>query len=410
MNTQKKSINLAIVQARMTSSRLPGKVLSDICGKPSLQRMLERINMASSIDKVVVATTINASDNLIVELCEKLKVDIFRGDEDDVLGRFCGAAEVAEAEIVIRLTADCPMIDPDVIDEVVSAFSINNHDYLSNTIDRTYPDGLDIEVMSIDTLREAHKKAVAPFLREHVTPYISGRRPDLGAGDFRVGQIRFVADFSHIRWTLDTKEDLQRIRSLVSKLPEDYRWLQALSIATQEPDLLGNMIDGQTTEVLSLRLAVASDVKLLFEWVNTPSSLKNKEKSSAPIEWSAHQKWFNKRLNNPNVRIWIVERNKQAIGQVRVEYDNNKLLIDIFIDSLFKGNDYGLKALKLLIKQCQVTYPGVPLHAIIKNENYPSLNLFRRADFQEVGSDGHGHMSYFIYTNSNNIVEKFNGI
>jgi spore coat polysaccharide biosynthesis protein SpsF (cytidylyltransferase family)/RimJ/RimL family protein N-acetyltransferase len=410
MNTQKKPINLAIVQARMTSSRLPGKVLSDICGKPSLQRMLERINMASSIDKVVVATTINASDDLIVELCERLKVDIFRGDEDDVLGRFCGAAEVAEAEIVIRLTADCPMIDPDVIDEVVSAFSIYNHDYLSNTIDRTYPDGLDIEVMSIDVLREAHKKAVAPFLREHVTPYISGRRPDLGAGDFRVGQIRFVADFSHIRWTLDTKEDLQRIRSLVSKLPEDYRWLQALSIATQEPDLLGNMIDGQTTEVLSLRLAVASDVKLLFEWVNTPSSLKNKEKSSTPIEWSAHQNWFNKRLNNPNVRIWIVERNKQAIGQVRVEYDNNKLLIDIFIDSLFKGNDYGLKALKLLIKQCQVTYPGVPLHAIIKNENYPSLNLFRRADFQEVSSDGHGHMSYFIYTNSNNIVEKSNGI
>ena len=409
MNTQKKSINLAIVQARMTSSRLPGKVLSDICGKPSLQRMLERINMASSIDKVVVATTINTSDDLIVELCEKLKVDIFRGDEDDVLGRFCGAAEVAEAEIVIRLTADCPMIDPDVIDEVVSAFSINNHDYLSNTIDRTYPDGLDIEVMSIDALREAHKKAVAPFLREHVTPYISGRRPDLGAGDFRVGQIRFVADFSHIRWTLDTKEDLQRIRSLVSKLPEDYNWLQALSIATQEPDLLGNMIDGQTTEVLSLRLAVASDVKLLFEWVNTPSSLKNKEKSSAPIEWSDHQNWLNKRLNNPNVRIWIVERSKQAIGQARVEYDNNKLLIDIFIDSLFRGNDYGLKALKLLIKQCQVTYPGVPLHAIIKNENYPSLNLFRRAGFQEVSNDGCGYTSCFIYTSANNIMEESNG-
>ena len=409
MNTQKKPINLAIVQARMTSSRLPGKVLSDICGKPSLQRMLERINMASSIDKVVVATTINTSDDLIVELCEKLKVDIFRGDEDDVLGRFCGAAEVAEAEIVIRLTADCPMIDPDVIDEVVSAFSINNHDYLSNTIDRTYPDGLDIEVMSIDTLREAHKKAVAPFLREHVTPYISGRRPDLGAGDFRVGQIRFVADFSHIRWTLDTKEDLQRIRSLVSKLPEDYRWLQALSIATQEPDLLGNMIDGQTTEVLSLRLAVASDVKLLFEWVNTPSSLKNKEKSSAPIEWSDHQNWLNKRLNNPNVRIWIVERSKQAIGQVRVEYDNNKLLIDVFIDSLFRGNDYGLTALKLLIKQCQVTYPGVPLHAIIKNENYPSLNLFRRAGFQEVSNDGCGYTSCFIYTSANNIMEESNG-
>jgi RimJ/RimL family protein N-acetyltransferase len=196
----------------------------------------------------------------------------------------------------------------------------------------------------------------------------------------------------------------------VSKLPEDYRWLQALSIATQDPDLLGSMIGGQIDEALSLRSAVASDIKLLFDWVNTSSSLKNKEKSSAPIEWSAHQNWFNKRLNNPNVKIWIVERNKQAIGQVRVEYDNNKLLIDIFIDSLFRGNDYGLKALKLLIKQCQVTYPGVPLHAIIKNENYPSLNLFRRADFQESSNDEHGQMSYFIYTNSNNIVEESNGI
>jgi len=196
--------------------------------------MLERINMASSIDKVVVATTINASDDLIVDLCEDLKIDIFRGDESDVLGRFYGAVESEKAEVVIRLTADCPMIDPGVIDKVVSSFSINKHDYLSNTIDRTYPDGLDIEVMSIGALREAHKKAVAPFLREHVTPYISGSRPDLGAGNFRVGQVRYEADFSHVRWTLDTKEDLQRIRSLVSKLPDDYRWLQALSVATQD--------------------------------------------------------------------------------------------------------------------------------------------------------------------------------
>ena len=399
-----------IIQARMTSSRLPEKVLADICGKPSLQIMLERISMSTSVGKVVVATTINTSDDPIVKLCNKLGYKTFRGDEFDVLGRILQAAESENAEVVVRLTADCPMIDPGVIDEVVTTFSINNHDYLSNTIERTYPDGLDVEVMSINALREAHKKAVAPFLREHVTPYISGKRPDLGAGDFRIDQIRFAADFSHIRWTLDTKEDLQRIRSLVSKLPEDYHWLQALSIATREPDLLGSTIDGQTTEVLSLRLTVASDVKLLFEWVNTPSSLKNKEKSSAPIEWSAHQNWFNKRLNNPNVRIWIVERNKQAIGQARVEYNNNKLFIDIFIDSLFRGNDYGLKTLKLLIKQCQVIYPDVHLHAIIKNENHPSLNLFRRANFQEVSNDGHGEISYFIYTNSNNIVRGPNDI
>jgi spore coat polysaccharide biosynthesis protein SpsF len=386
---------VAIIQARMTSTRLPGKVLMDICGKSSLQRMLERVRNAKQLDQVVVATTINASDDPIVELCDKLGCKVFRGDEFDVLGRVLRAAEVENSKVVVRLTADCPMIDPNVIDEIVSAFSIKKYDYLSNTIERTYPDGLDVEVMSINTLREAHRKAVVPFLREHVTPYISGKRPDLGAGDFRIDQIRFSADFSHIRWTLDTKEDLQRIRSLVSKLPENYRWLQALSIATREPDLLGNMINGQAAEVLSLRLAVVSDVKLLFEWVNTPSSLKNKEKSSMPIEWSIHQNWFNKRLDNPNVKIWIAERDKQAIGQVRVEYSNNKLLIDIFVDSLFRGYDYGLKILKILIEQCQVIYPDVPLHAIIKNENYSSLNLFRRANFQEVSSGV--YMSYFIY-------------
>ena len=408
MNTQKKPKNLAIVQARMTSSRLPGKVLSDICGKPSLQRMLERVNMASSIDKVVVATTVNASDDSIVELCEKLRVDTFRGDEDDVLGRFYGAAEAAEAEIVIRLTADCPMIDPDVIDEVVSVFSINNYDYLSNTIERTYPDGLDVEIMSIDALREAHKKAIAPFLREHVTPYISGKRPDLGAGNFRLGQIRFENDFSNIRWTLDTQDDLQRIRSLVSKLPEDYRWLEALSIAKQNPVLLGTINDNHINEKLTLRLAKASDVKILFEWVNTPSSLKNKVKSNAPIKWTTHKSWFNKRLNNLNIKIWLIDVNMQAIGQVRVECKINKLLIDIYIDEIFRGNDYGYKALKLLIKKCQEIYPGVPLHAIIKSENYASLNLFRRVDFLEISNNSNGYFSSFIYNNPDNILEEEN--
>ena len=406
MSTQKKPINLAIVQARMTSTRLPGKVLLDICGKPSLQRMIERIKMATTIDKVIIATTINASDDLIVELCEKLKVEVFRGDEDDVLGRFYESSKESDVENVVRLTADCPMIDPEVIDEAISAFSISNYDYLSNTIDRTYPDGLDVEVMTVDALREAHNKATAPFLREHVTTYISGKRPDLGAGNFRLGQIRFENDYSNIRWTLDTQDDLQRIRSLVSKLPEDYRWLEALSIAKQNPVLLGTNNDNHINEKLTLRLAKASDVKILFEWVNTPSSLKNKVKSNAPIKWTTHKSWFNKRLNNLIIKIWLIEVNMQAIGQVRAECEKNKLLIDIFIDEIFRGNDYGYKALKLLIKKCQEIYPGVPLHAIIKNENYASLNLFRRVGFLEISNNSNGYFSSLIYNNPDNILEE----
>ena len=239
-NTGSKDSHLVtIIQARMTSSRLPEKVLADICGKPSLQIMLERISMSASVGKVVVATTVNISDDPIVKLCDNLGYKTFRGDEFDVLGRVLQAAELERADIVVRLTADCPMIDPYLIDEVINSFSIDNYDYFSNTVERTYPDGLDIEIMSIDSLREANKNAISPFLREHVTPYISGKRPELGAGNFRVGQKIFTADFSHIRWTLDTEDDLLRIRSIVTKLPENYNWLQALSIATQKPNLLG---------------------------------------------------------------------------------------------------------------------------------------------------------------------------
>ena len=131
---------------------------------------------------------------------------------------------------------------------------------------------------------------------------------------------------------------------------------------------------------------------------------------STSIEWLSHQDWFNEKLNNSNTKIWIVERDKQEIGQVRVEYINNKLLVDIFIDSLFRRNNYGIKALKLLIKQCHIIYPDIPLYAVIKNENHPSISLFHRAGFQEVASDENKQVSSFVYKNSSNTMETSNGI
>lgn len=230
---------VAIIQARMTSSRLPGKVLMNIAGKPALQQMLERVKQCKRLDQIVVATTINATDDPIQELCDQLGINTFRGDEHDVLGRFLTAAEQFGADAVVRLTADCPMIDPQVLDQVVEQFQTTACDYASNTIQRTYPDGLDAEVMTIEALREADQQAQQPFLREHVTPYISGKRPDLNAGAFVKEQLCYEADFSHVRWTLDTADDLQRIRALVEQLPADYHWLQALSVATRQPELLG---------------------------------------------------------------------------------------------------------------------------------------------------------------------------
>jgi spore coat polysaccharide biosynthesis protein SpsF (cytidylyltransferase family) len=230
---------VAIIQARMTSTRLPGKVLADICGKPALARMLERVQRATTVDQIIVATTDNASDDPVVALCEGKDVAVYRGSEMDVLGRYRQAAELFRADAIVRLTADCPMIDPEIIDQIVGKFQSGHWDDVTNTSERTFPDGLDAEVFTLEALIDADANAKHIFLREHVTPYIRGSRPDLGSGDFKVGHIRYTADFSHIRWTLDTTDDLDRIRRLVGRLPEEFTWLEALSEATKTPELLG---------------------------------------------------------------------------------------------------------------------------------------------------------------------------
>ena len=230
---------VAIVQARMTSTRLPGKVLADLCGRPALAALIARTRQSRLLDAIVVATTVNATDDPLAGLCAELGVPVYRGDEADVLGRYREAAAFAEADTVVRITGDCPMIDPGVIDQAIAMYAHGDWDYVSNCNIRTYPDGLDVEVFSRAALEEADREANHAFLREHVTPYIRGTRPEYGSGAFKVGQLVFDADFGHIRWTLDTADDLQRIRRLVSALGENYTWLQALSVATREPDLLG---------------------------------------------------------------------------------------------------------------------------------------------------------------------------
>jgi spore coat polysaccharide biosynthesis protein SpsF len=239
MNTQKKPINLAIVQARMTSSRFPGKVLADICGKPSLQHMLERASRAEKVNSIVVATTVNTTDDPIVELCDQLGYKVFRGDELDVLGRFLQAAEAESAEAVVRLTADCPMVDPMIIDKVIEVYNFGGFDYVSNCNERTYPDGLDVEIFSFSALQEANENVISSFGREHVTPYIRGIHTKYEIGSFATKQVKFLTDLSHVRWTVDTPKDLEIVRELISSLPEKYSWLEALSLATKKPHLLG---------------------------------------------------------------------------------------------------------------------------------------------------------------------------
>jgi spore coat polysaccharide biosynthesis protein SpsF (cytidylyltransferase family) len=233
------SATVAIIQARMTSSRLPGKVLMDIAGQPALTRMITRLRSARRIDQIVVATTTNATDDPIVSLSAELGIQVWRGDEMDVLGRYAGAAVNFNADPVVRLTSDCPMIDPEIVDAAIKMFESGDWDYVSNGIHRTYPDGLDVEVFSRAALNTAAEEAHHPFCREHVTPYIHGGKPDIPHGEFRIGKLIFDADFAHVRWTLDNADDLDRIQRLIALLPEGYSWMEALAVATKTPDLLG---------------------------------------------------------------------------------------------------------------------------------------------------------------------------
>ena len=228
-----------IIQARMTSTRLPGKVLMDIAGQPALAYQIGRVRKVKDIGPLIVATTTNSTDDPMVDLCRTLDVDVYRGDEADVLGRYRDAADHAGADHIMRLTADCPMIDPGVIGDVLKKYAESKWDYVSNCNPHTFPNGLDVEVFGRGALEEANRNANHSFLREHVTPYIRASHKQYGFGEFRRGLVECFADLRHIRWPLDTPADLERIRKLVSALPPNYTWQQALSLATKRPELLG---------------------------------------------------------------------------------------------------------------------------------------------------------------------------
>lgn len=220
--------SVAIIQARMTSSRLPGKVMADIGGRPSLQRMIERVRPAAGLDEISVATTALVTDDPVVELCERLGVRCFRGDEQDVLGRYVAAAAAFSADVVVRLTADCPMHDPEIIEMALRLYRQGGYDHVSNAVKRTFPDGLDVEVMSREALMRADREAKHQFLREHVTTYIRCSRPELGCGDFVLGHILNDIDLSAVRWTVDRQEDLDRVRRFFSALPDGFSWREAM--------------------------------------------------------------------------------------------------------------------------------------------------------------------------------------
>ena len=225
---------IIIVQARMTSTRLPGKVLKEVLGKPLLEYQVERLRRIKNVEEIVIATTVNDTDEPIVEFCKRLSVPYFRGSEDDVLARYYEAAKVYNAGIVVRITSDCPVIDPAVCEAAISYFLNHQHecDYLHL---EQCPRGLDTEVFSYKVLEECFSEATEQPDREHVTPFIYRRHPER----YRIKCMKFPEDLSRHRWTVDTPEDFELIKNIIEELyplKPEFDFVDILNVMERHPD------------------------------------------------------------------------------------------------------------------------------------------------------------------------------
>ncbi len=230
---------VAIIQARMAASRLPGKVLLDICGQPMLARVVERTRMARIIDQVVVATTIDPADDAVQDYCENVGYAFYRGSMDDVLDRYYQAAKVNQADVIVRITADCPLIDPGLIDQTVNEFQTRKIDFAATRLPppfkRTFPIGLDVEVVSFSALEKAWQESTEKHEREHVLPYLYEVE-----GRFKIHILNNDIDYGNYRWTVDTPEDLELVRIIYQRFSPrvDFGWREILELFSRDPELM----------------------------------------------------------------------------------------------------------------------------------------------------------------------------
>lgn len=204
---------VAIVQARMGSARLPGKVLLYIEDKPMLYHVVYRLKHSKLINRIVIATSTNNKDNAIEKFCKEHVLDFYRGDEKDVLDRYYYASMIFDADIVVRVTADCPLVDPNIVDLVIRVHMCGGFDLTTNIIKRTFPRGLDTEVFNLSALEVVYKKAYKSYHREHVTSYFY-ENPKI----FNLYNVENNSDLSYLRWTVDEKRDLLFVREIYKRL------------------------------------------------------------------------------------------------------------------------------------------------------------------------------------------------
>ncbi|MCH2200471.1 MAG: glycosyltransferase family protein [Fuerstiella sp.] len=225
---------VVIIQARMSSSRLPGKVMIDIAGQPMLARVISRVQQTTIADEIIIATSTEPEDDELAAVCRQHDWPCFRGSHLDVLDRFYQAASAFSADIIVRVSCDCPMIDPDITDRVAGKVinSAGTVDYAANMLPpRTFPRGVDVEAFTFEALSKCWHESHTETCREHVTPYIY-----LNPDQFRILRVTNATDESCHRWTVDTPEDLELLRLICGHLGDsDFRWLDVVELCKRNP-------------------------------------------------------------------------------------------------------------------------------------------------------------------------------
>lgn len=228
---------LAIIQARTSSTRLPGKILKPLAGLPMIVRQIERLKRSAKLDQIVVATSSDNSDDELIKILEKFDIPFFRGPLANVFERFALVINQHEADVIVRITADCPLLDPEVVDGVISKFLEGNFDYVSSTVNRTFPRGLDVEAFSAKKFLEIYENEnLTDYEKEHVTPHFY-----LNQNLYKVGNYSQDVNLSHLRWTVDTAEDFKFVSQVYDNLydqKKDFSTLDVLQLLEKKPELV----------------------------------------------------------------------------------------------------------------------------------------------------------------------------
>ena len=380
---------VCIIQARVGSTRLPKKVLKDICGKTVLEHDIERLKRVKNIDQVVIATTIEEKDIEIVKEANRLGVSCFRGSESDVLARYYYTAKEFNADVVVRVTSDCPLLDSEVTGNVIQYYLDNNekYDYVSNTLERTFPRGLDTEVFSFKALEKAFNEADLESDREHVTPYI-WRNSDI----FRNFQYKRKNDYSDLRLTLDTEEDLKLIEEVYNELyskKSDFNLNDIINLFIKRPEL--KLINAEIEQKkvnsgLYLRKVTEDDCDLIFNWAND-SETRNNSFNSEKIDFESHKKWFSKKLLEVE-EYYILKSYEESIGQIRLDKEEENYILSYSIDSKYRGKGYGKRILELLEEKILAKKEEFNIIAYVKEENSKSIRIFESLEYNKSFENG----------------------